>query len=145
MCTYATREEHSPISEKYPIPRARVHVCACGQPRGWSWTVRGSCGEVFQREKYKEERNLERENQGFIFERREKGFLDAGLVEEVEEHVEEAREVADLRQDEGGERNLERGQRKERKQCFRTFQRENMRKLWEVEESEGSHLPAIEL
>jgi len=27
MCTYAIREEYSPISGKYSIPRVRVHVC----------------------------------------------------------------------------------------------------------------------
>ena len=29
MCTYATREEYSPILKKYPIP----HACVCGWPR----------------------------------------------------------------------------------------------------------------
>ena len=29
MRIYATREKYSPISGKYPIPRAHVHVCAC--------------------------------------------------------------------------------------------------------------------
>ena len=51
-CVYvhnAIREEYSPISGKNLIPRARVHVCARGQPRGFPGTVGGrrECGEGF--------------------------------------------------------------------------------------------------
>jgi len=67
MCTNAIREEYSPISRKYLIPRARVHVCTWAA-KGLSTNCRRKEGDVmrvFRERKYKKERTLERENLGF--------------------------------------------------------------------------------
>jgi len=64
MCTNASKEEYSPISEKYPIPYARV------QPRGWLWTVGGRrelWRGVLERENAKKGKKPRERKLGFFF------------------------------------------------------------------------------